>query len=212
MSAITLNLTKAGDAAPKLKLNLKKSEVFTVKLAWEGNTDLDLHALHCINDGNGGKISALEDILSTYNVQRKIGGNIEGTLPKNSDGTFSIYGGALVHSADALDGNSSNDEDEWIRIDPSKLNIPAGAAIEIPLIAMIHPQSSGKLFKNVQNANVTVLDANGVVQMTANLSAQFGDFVGVQMGSIMIEASGTSFAQIGVGFNEDFNGVLGHFS
>jgi tellurium resistance protein TerD len=45
-----------------------------------------------------------------------------------------------------------------------------------------------------------------------SLSDQFGEFVGVQMGSIMVEASGSSFAAIGAGFNEDFNQVLGHFS
>jgi len=212
MSALTLNLSKPGDVAQKLQLNLKKSEAFKVKLAWEGNTDLDLHALFCINDGSGGKISQLEDILSTYNVKRRLGGQEAGTLTKNPDGTFAIHGGALIHSADVDNGDSSEDEDEWIRVDPSKMTIPPGSAIEIPIIAMIHPQSSGRNFSGVQNAKVSVEDANGTVLMSANLSAQFGQFVGVQMGSIMIEDTGTSFAQVGVGFNEDFNGVLGHFS
>lgn len=213
MSNLVLNLTKPGEEAPKLQLNLKKAESFTIKLAWAGDSDLDLHALYCIHDGNRGTISALDDILSTYNVQRKIGGQTVGTLAKQSDGTFSIHAGALVHSADALDGDASDDADEWIRVDPSKITLPAGAvAIEIPIIAMIHPQSSGKTFSTVQDASVTILDSDGNVQMTANLSTQFGEFVGVQMGSIMIEPSGTSFAQVGVGFNEDFNGVLGYFS
>jgi tellurium resistance protein TerD len=32
------------------------------------------------------------------------------------------------------------------------------------------------------------------------------------MGSIMVEASGSSFAAVGVGFNNDFNQVLSHFA
>lgn len=211
MSTLTLNLTKPGDTAKKLSLNLTKDEKFVVKLAWEGDADLDLHALLCINDGQTSQVSSFDDILSPYNIKRKIGGQIVGTLEKAPDGSFQIYGGALVHSPDATTGDDA-DVDEFIEFNPSKLTLPAGAAYEVPLVAMIHPQSSGKTFKDIKNAKVTVEDANGTVLMSANLSNQFGEFVGVQMGSIMMESSGTSFAQVGVGFNEDFNGVLGHFS
>lgn len=209
--ALTLNLTKPGEQGQKLSLNLKKNEAFKVKLSWDGDTDIDLHAIHCINTGAGAKASSFDDILSTYNVQRTIGGQTVGTLTKNSDGTFSIYGGALVHSPDAQDGQATG-VDEWINIDPAKLTLPSGGAIEIPLIAMVHQKKVPSKFRDVQNATVTIEDSNGVEVQRVVLTSQFGEFVGVQMGSIIIDSTGTNFHAIGVGFDVDFNGVLGFFS
>ncbi len=211
MPAIQLNLTKSGDSAPKLSLNLNKGERFKVRLAWDGDTDLDLHALVAVNTGSGAKVSAMEDILSTYNVQRVIRGQATGTLPLAADKTFSVHGGAVVHSPDATDGHKDGD-DEWVSIQPDRLTPPAGGAIEIPLVAMIHPQSTGRTFRNVQNARVVVENAAGQELLNVVLSNQFGEFVGVQMGSIMIDAAGSSFVGVGVGFNSDFNQVLAHFS
>lgn len=213
MTNLVLNLTKAGEAAPKLQLNLKKGEKFTVKLGWAGKTDLDLHAIVCTNTGAGAKVSALEDILSPYNVIRKIGGQEVGTIRKNADGTFEARNGALKHSPDATDGDVILDDDEWIIIDPTKLVAPSNGVIEIPLISMIHPQSAGLKFRDVQGATVQILNADNQVLMSATLSSQFGEFVGVQMGSIIIDANGVStFAQVGVGFNGDFNDVIGNFA
>ena len=211
MPALQLNLTKQGEAAQKLSLNLNKGESFKVRLSWDGNTDLDLHALVAVNMGHGAKVSSFEDILSPYNVKRVIRGQEEGTLPLAADKTFSVHGGALVHSPDATDGNQDGD-DEYVTIRPNRLNPPAGGAIEIPLVAMIHPQNTGRTFKNVQNARVIIEDGTGAELLNVSLSGEFGEFVGVQMGSILIDASGSSFANIGVGFNEDFNQVLAHFS
>lgn len=211
MSALQLNLTKPGDAAPKLSLNLDKGERFKVRLAWEGNTDLDLHALVAVNTGAGAKVSAFEDILSPYNVQRTIRGQTTGILPLAADKTFSVHGGAVVHSPDATDGNQSGD-DEWVSIQPDRLTPPAGGVIEIPLVAMIHPQNAGRAFRDVKNARVIVENATGQELLNVSLSSQFGEFVGVQMGSIMVESTGSSFVAIGVGFNSNFNEVLAHFS
>lgn len=218
MTSLVLNLSKPGDQVHKLQLNLRKSEIFVVKLSWEEKnpgeqTDLDLHAIHTVNTGGGAKASSMEDILSTYNVRRRIGGQDVGTLAKKADGSFEIHGGALVHSPDALDGSAEGDEDEWIRVDPSKLSPPASGHIEIPLVAMIHKASNRK-FADVKNARVSVVSADGGAPlMSATLSNEFGQFVGVQMGSIMIDAQGTaSFAAVGVGFGGDFNAVLAHFS
>lgn len=217
MTSLVLNLTKPGEQASKLQLNLSKNEVFTVKLSWDeksasDKTDLDLHAIVGVNTGDGAKAGAFEDILSTYNVRRKIGGQQVGILDKKADGSFEIHGGALVHSPDAQDGNLEGD-DEWIRIDPSKLTTPANGHLEIPLVAMIHGASVARRFADVKNARVAVVNSTGRELMNATLSNQFGEFIGVQMGSILIDRSGTaSFASVGVGFNGDFNSVLGHFS
>lgn len=209
---LTLDLTKPGDEKPKLQLNLQKEENFEVFLAWEGKTDLDLHALHCRNTGSGGKVTSLDDILSIYNVKRIVEGKGEvGYLPKNPDGTFEIYGGALKHSPDATDGDQA-DIDESIKIYPSRLSIPPGGAIEIPILSMIHPQNAGMCFKNVQKAWLSVVNSSGQEIARITLSDQFGEFTGVQAGSIMIDASGTSYVPVGVGFSCDFNTVLANFT
>ena len=217
MTSLVLNLTKPGEQPAKLQLNLQKNEVFTVKLSWDeksarDKTDLDLHAIVGVNTGDGAKAGAFEDILSTYNVRRKVGGQEVGVLVKKADGSFEIHGGALVHSPDAQDGVAEGD-DEWIRIDPAKLGMPASGHLEIPLVAMIHGASVARRFADVKNARVTVVNAAGRELMNATLSDQFGEFIGVQMGSILIERNGTaSFAPVGLGFNGDFNTELGHFS
>lgn len=211
MPSLQLNLTKPGDTAPKLSLNLSKGERFKVRLTWDGETDLDLHALVAINTGAGAKVSSFEDILSPYNVQRVVRGQATGTLPLAADKTFSVHNGAVIHSPDATDGFKDGD-DEWVSIRPDSLMPPAVGAIEIPLVAMIHPQSAGKKFHDVKNARVAIENAAGQELLNVSLSNQFGEFMGVQMGSIMIDAAGSSFVAVGVGFNTDFNQVLAHFS
>ncbi len=214
MAALQLNLTKPEDVVQKLALNLDKGERFRVRLSWDGDVDLDLHAFVAVNTGREGetsKVSSFADILSTYNVKRVIRGQVVGTLEKKPDGSFEIYAGALVHSPDALDGSADGD-DEWVAVQPDRLTPPAGGAIEIPLLATIHPQNSGKTFRDVKNARFIIENSLGQEQMNVSLSDQFGEFVGVQGGSIMVEQSGSSFAPIGVGFNSDFNQVLSHFS
>lgn len=209
--ALQLNLTKPGDAPQKLSLNLSKGEKFKVRLSWDGDTDVDLHAMVAVNLGNGAKISALEDILSPYNIQRKINNQTTGVLVQNPDKSFAVHGGALLHSPDATDGRSGGD-DEWVLVHPDRLAPPAGGAIEIPLVAMIHPQNTGSKFRDVKNARVIIENSVGAELLNVSLSDQFAEFVGVQMGSIMIDASGSSFALIGVGFNVDFNEVIQHFA
>ncbi len=211
MSNLTLNLSKPGDKPAKLALNLTKTERFKVRLAWEGQTDLDLHAIVCTNAGDGAKASSLGDILSVYNVRRRIGGSEVGALDKRADGSFAVHGGALVHSPDATDGDAL-DVDEWIDIDPAKLSLSAGTVLEIPLIAMIHQKTASRRLRDVRNAWVAIENVGGTELMRVSLSGDFGEFIGVQMGSIMMEAGSTHFAPVGVGFQGDFNSVLEHFS
>lgn len=210
MSNFQLNLSKPNEAVQKLSLNLDKGEKFKIRLSWDGNVDLDLHALVAKNSGSGAKIYAFDDILSTYNVKRMIRGQETGTLSLAADKTFSVHGKALIHSPDATDGHIDGD-DEWIFVDPTLLTMPVAGCIEIPLIAMIHPQNSNRTFRDVQNARVIIENASGNELLNVSLSNQFGEFIGVQMGSIMID-SAASFVAVGVGFNSDFNQVLSHFS
>lgn len=209
--SLTVNLAKPSDAPKKLMLNLKKNESFLVRLAWDCQSDLDLHALVAVNQGAGARISEFEDILSVYNVQRTVRGQKEGYLPLAADKTFSVHGGALLHSPDATDGQLSDEDDEWVRIFPSKLQLPANGYLEIVLVAMIHGGSK-PVFKNVKNARVIVENEDRDQLLVVNLSDHFADFTGVQMGTVIIDGSGPSFSPVGVGFLGDFNDVLGQFS
>lgn len=104
------------------------------------------------------------------------------------------------------------DIDEWIDIDPGRLAPSPAGGIELPLVAMLHPQDGAVRFCDVRNASVVVENSVGRELLRAGLSSQFGEFVCVQMGSIMIDAAGANFVAVGVGFNGDFNNVLAHFS
>jgi len=205
--SITLDLVKGNEAPKKLSLDLVKDESFKVRLSWDGNSDLDLHVLACHNNGTSSTISAHADILSTYNVERVRGGQTVGTIKKSADGTFQTLNGALVHSADAIEGDTISGDDEWVKINPALL--PADKN-EIPIIVMIHPQTPNKTFAGVKNARVVIEDSSGNAVMDVSLSDQFGAFNGVQMGSILIDSS-IEFAAVGVGFNGDFNSVIAHF-
>jgi len=208
MSSLTLTLSKPGDGKPKgLSLNLQKAERFTVKLRWDGSADVDLHALLCLGPvGGQASVTEQDQLLSCYNVAP------QGTLPKAADGTFSIPGGGLVHSADARDGQAE-DVDEYIDIDPAKIVLAPGQYADIPLIAMLHPCDGSKRFRQVQNARVEIVNTSGQQLLQADLSAQFGDFVGVQMGSIIIQpGQPAQFTPVAVGFATDFNGVIAAFS
>jgi hypothetical protein len=218
MANVTLNLTKPGDVAKKITLNLKKLEWFLIKLLWDESpdpsaptTDLDLHSFRCVNRGNGAKIEGPEDILSTYAVRRIVEGGEVGWLVPAADGTFQIYDGAMVHSKDAPNG-AADGVDESMRVDPSKVPVPNGTFVELPIIGMIHPQSSGKQFRDVQNATLVIENSNGVEVLRVRLSEQFGDFIGVHAGSILISDAGVvEFSNETAGFNEDFNQVIGQF-
>ncbi len=193
--------------AQSFALPLVKNESFKVTLSWDGKGDADLHALICSNNGSRSVISSWDDIFSTYNVKRMSGGQQVGHLDKAPNGTFSTYGGALIHSADALDGQQAG-VDEFIDIYPDKLPARSGA-IEIPLVAMVH---GGMLFKNLQNVRVIISKMDGTVLMEASLSETFGDYNGVQMGSLIIDHNGPVFHSLGTCFNGDFNSVIAHFA
>ena len=211
--ALQVNLEK--ESTKKLSLNLTKSLPFKVTLQWSGKEDLDLHALLAINSGNGAKVSSFDDLLSTYNVQRTLAdGQKVGHLPKKADGTFEIYGGAMTHSKDATTGDDSQGDDEFITITVDKLpQVSPGTNIEIPLLAMIHPQSAGKTFRDIQDAKVVVTDTNGNSVLEASLSSEFGQYDIVQMGAVMVDSSRqVVFAPVGAGLTGDFNTVLEYFS
>lgn len=196
---LTLSLKKPGDQVAPLTLNLAKPRRFSVELYWDSTHDLDAHALLATNDGQGAKVTSLEQILSTYN---------QGSLKKNPDKSFSTPDGAVTHSGDARDG-TRQDVDETITIDGAKL--PAGVN-EVPIFVTIHPSKSAK-FSQVMDAGIRIKDDTGAVLCEYRLSDQFGEFDAVQMGSLILDPNkGWQFSPAGSGFNGDFNFILSHFS
>lgn len=202
--AIELSLTKPGDAPKKLSLNLVKPSRFSVELFWDSKHDLDAHALLTTNSGQGAKVSAFEQVLSTYNAKKT---NPNGLLINNSDGSFSTPCGGLRHSGDSRTGDVV-DIDEVITIDGAK--VPSGVN-EIPIFVTIHPSKAAR-FAEVARAGIRIKDDSGKTLGEFELSKEFGEFDAVQMGSLLLSPSGWEYAAVGVGFKGDFNTILGHFS
>ena len=214
MEKLQLNLTKAGESAPKFQLNIKKGEPFKVFGRWDDGADLDLHALYLVHHGDGvaPKLTGYDDILSTYNTKTPSRPN--GHLVLAADRTFAIHDGALRHSADARNGHAAG-VDEFIEVDTNRIVAPAGGAVEIVLAVSIHREHPNDLparFSQVKGAHVEIVDAAGKVVLSVALSDQFGEFNGVQMGSIMVDHTGAAFHNVGVGFNDSFNDVIAHFA
>ena len=219
-NVLTLSLEKPGAApAKKLQLSLNKGSRFTIKVAWQCDAahqdDVDIHALEARNDGNGAKVAALEQILSTYNTRKMAPST--GVLPTNADGSFATTSGGLTHSGDIrVQGNV-----ESIVIDGSK--IPSGVN-EIPLFATVHKAEHGSeheggdaseeeaAFADIEVCTVTIAGENGRELGSYQLSKEFGDFNVVQLGSVMLDDSGWQYAPVGRGFTGTMNDVLAHFS
>jgi tellurium resistance protein TerD len=202
--ALTLTLTKPGTVAPKLALNLSKPARFTIELYWDSAHDLDAHALLATNHGDGAKVSAFEQVLSTYNSRKT---NAAGVLETNPDGSFSTPEGALRHSGDCRNG-LRQDVDEVITIDGAR--VPPGVN-EIPIFVTIHPAQSAR-FAQVARAGIRIKSEAGTVLGEYALSEEFGAFDAVQMGSLLLDANGWTYHATGVGFQGDLNAILAYFS
>ncbi len=218
---LTLNLQKP-DSAPvrKLQLSLNKGARFSVQVEWdckaEHEDDVDVHALEAVNAGNGAKVSALENILSTYNTTRM---SRSGVLRNNADGSFSTPSGGLSHSGDI---RRQGLQAEILTIDGSK--VPPDVN-EIPLFATVHKADHGEAheeehgedddeaaFADIDVCIVTISDESGRELGKYKLSDEFGDFNVVQLGSVMLGPNGGwEYVPVGVGFKGDFNEALSHF-
>jgi tellurium resistance protein TerD len=200
MTLPKLELAKPGDAAPKpLRLNLNKGDTFTVELCWKSSDDLDGHALLCSPTSAGGKITALSQVLSTYNPERV----------NNPNKSFTTPCGGLSHSGDCRDG-VDKDIDEVITINGAKIS---NTVSEVPIFVTIHdPGKTGKTFAGVKEATIAIKDGSGTKIGAFELSKEFAPFNIVQMGSLLRGDNGWEYAAVGNGLNGDFNTILEHFA
>lgn len=204
--ALKLPLQKAGDKSPKLMLPLGKGKIFTIELSWDSKQDLDAHALVATNDGNGAKVTRLEQVLTTYNTKKN---NPDGVMITAPNGSFATPCGALRHSGDCRDGTAT-DVDETITFDSTKA---ASGVNEVPIFVTIHEAEKSKAtFAQVSKAGIRIKDSTGNTLHEYQLTDEFAPFTAVQMGSLILGANGWEFAPVGSGFNGDFMTVLGHFS
>ena len=208
--ALILNTTKT---APKLTLSTRKEDEFTVKLMWDGKVDMDIHALSAVNVGAGAKVSSFDDVLSPFNLLRRIGGETVGTIKPGADGTYEIHGGALVHSKDATDGLADG-VDEWVRVRPSRFSRPDSGIVEIPILVMTHHDDATRRphFREVQNLRLEIVDAAGRLVEQVNVSDAFAEFNSLHCGSLIVDDQGCHYSTQGSGFNGDINDVLAQFS
>lgn len=217
---LTLALDKPGLKAPKLVLSLNKGARFTVTVAWSCNADhqddVDIHALAARNTGDGARVQALEDVLSTYNTKRMNPSG--GVLPNNPDGSFQTPDGGLSHSGDKRVQNNS----ESIVIDGAKL---APGVNEVPIFATVHEadhggqhaeeaeeDEEGAAFGDIDLCTITLTDDSGREIGSYRLSDEFRQFNAVQLGNIMLGPQGWEYVAVGRGFNGTLNDVLAHFS
>lgn len=217
---LTLSLDKPGvKPAAKLQLALNKGASFKITVTWKCDAqhvdDVDIHALEARNDGGGAKVTALDQILSTYNTTKM--SPKSGVLVAAADGSFATPSGGLRHSGDVrVQGNT-----EAIVIDGSRL--PVGIN-EIPLFATVHKAGHGQehkggadsedeaAFADIEVCTVAIADDSGRELGAYQLSKEFGDFNVVQIGSVMHGDNGWEYAPVGRGFTGTINDVLGHFS
>lgn len=217
---LTLNLAKPGEKLPgNLKLNLSKDETFKVSVFWDCDPkhtdDVDIHALLATNNGDGAKITSLDQILSVFNTKNPVRPNA--VLTANPNGSFQTPEGGLTHSGDKRVQKNT----ETIVFNGSL--IPAGVN-EIPLFVAVfeaehgdeheaddHEEEEGA-FADIENVTVTITDGAGKVLGKYVLSDEFGEFNCVQIGSIILGDDGWEYAPVGSGFNGDFNEVIGFFS
>lgn len=216
---LTLSLEKPGADAPKLRLSLNKGARFTAKVQWQCDADhaddVDVHALEARNTGSGAKVTAIEQVLSTYNTKRM--NPQSGALPTNHDGSFQTPGGGLVHSGDKRVQNNT----ESIVIDGSKL--PDGVN-EIPIFVTVHQAGHGAghdsdhdsdeeaAFGDIEVCMITLTDETGKELGAYTLSDEFKEFNVVQLGSVLLGDRGWEYAAVGRGFTGTFNDVIAHFS
>lgn len=204
---LKLELTKPGEVAPKLKLNLSKPSRFSVELWWDSEQDLDGHALLCRNDGAGAKVIGMEGLLSTYNTGLPLADGSAASRQSGDSRPFKTPCGSLTHSGDARTG-VDKDIDEVITIDGAA--IPQGVN-EIPIFVTIHP-SGNSTFAQVKRAGCSIKNDQGVSLGEFELSNQFGQFDVVQMGTLVLGDSGWEYIAAGSGLNGDLNTILEHFS
>lgn len=204
---LTLALEKPGAPVEHLRLSLTKGARFTVTVSWEcGHAhvhDVDVHALAARNDGNGAKVSRLEDILSTYNTRTMNPG--AGALATEPDGSFATPEGGLLHSVDRREQGTN----ETITIDGARLS--AGVN-EVPIFVTIHSQGEVETFEEIERADITISDEGGKELGAYRLSDEFKEFNVVQFGSAILSEDGWTYAPVGRGFVGNFNDVLAQFS
>lgn len=203
---LEFNLNK-GNAAP-LQFNINKRSKFVVKLFWDTPHDLDIHLFALTN----GKLAGQQDFVSYCN-EALVHVNNPSVLHKSSDKNipFMNISGSIKHMGDARTGINLNsrDPDETAEIDVSLLE---PTHTELPVFVSGYPENSVK-FRDVKDCYMIVEDDTGAELFKANLTSEFDQFTGVQMGSFIKEANnGWVFKPVAIGFNNGLGDIISAYS
>lgn len=203
--SLQFNLEKT-DAAP-IQFNLNKRSKFIVEVYWDTPHDLDIHMFILTN----GKIAGQQDFISYCN-ESLVHVDNPSVLHKASDKNipFMNITGSVKHMGDARTGINldARKPDEICELDVSLLSPSQN---EIALFIAGYPQNS-VYFRDVKDCKVVVKDDTGAELFTANLTSEFDQFTGVQMGSFIIGQSGWEFKPVAIGFNNGLGDIIGAYS
>ena len=205
--SLQFNLDKNTNVAP-IQFNLNKRSKFIVKLFWDTAHDLDIHLFLLTN----GKIAGQQDFIS-YANEALVRVEDPSILHKASDKNipFMNISGSVKHMGDARTGINldARKPDETAEIDTSL--VEAGHT-EIPVFISGYPENS-VLFRDVKDCYMIVEDDTGAELFKANLTSEFDQFTGVQMGSFVKEpTNGWMFKPVAVGFNNGLGDIIGAFT
>lgn len=202
--SLVFNLNKA-DAQP-IKFNINKRQKFIVELYWETKHDLDVHAFLLTQ----GKMQEQDDLISYCNESLVL---VDEPSKNHSSGCkkpfMNTYGG-VKHLGDARSGLNLDSRlpDEVLEIN---INLLPTTKNELPIFVCGYPQNS-VTFKEVNNCYLKVKDDTGVELFQANLTSEFDQFTGVQMGSFIKTDSGWEFKPVAVGFSNGLEQIISAYS
>lgn len=202
--SLVFNLQKE-DAQP-IKFNINKRQKFIVELYWETSHDLDVHMFLL----QQGKMQEQQDLISYCNEALVL---VEDNSKLHTAGCkkpFQNISGSVKHLGDARTGISLDlrQPDEVVEINIATLPTTRD---ELPIFVCGYPQNAVK-FKEVNNCFLKVKDDTGVELFQANLTSDFDQFTGVQMGSFVKGSSGWEFKPVAVGFTNGLEQIIGAYS
>lgn len=202
--SLVFNLQK-NDASP-IKFNVNKRQKFIVELYWETSHDLDVHMFLL----QQGKMTEQQDLISYCNEALVL---VEDPTKLHTAGckkAFMNTSQSVKHMGDARTGISLDlhQPDEVVEINLATLPVLKD---ELPVFVCGYPQNSVK-FSEVNNCHLKVKDDTGAELFQANLTSDFDQFTGVQMGSFVKAPNGWEFKPVAVGFTNGLEQIIGAYS
>lgn len=200
---IQFDLTAKKDATP-IAFNLNKVHKFLVKLYWESQHDVDVHAILMKNLSHE---NDYQRMLTTYNPQLVLVDNPSVNHTPGGKKPFRNLSGSLTHMGDARTGIqvTETNPDEILMFDTSAVRDGENS---VAFFVGIHPPSHHK-FKEIKNLRIVVCEENGKELLQANVGSDFNNYDMAQVGGFVKNTAGEwLFDPSSMGLDGDFNAVV----